>query len=827
MTLLIMLCGTLWMQSLTEPANRSWENMARPWMTRAEQDLYDRLDQREKIRFQGYFVARRAEKPDDWLATGLYLPSFFAPEPHGDVRDQIAYHLGYPKEIEWQPTNPRLPRVWKYPQYSFYFLPAGSGNVRLTGESDELWDNLKGAMVKQPALRYDFRDNSFGRTRLPEDLAFIDSEVLQSWSQPNPSGNTYNFTIKVPAEMKAYAREGTHLGRRHLEMLVYLKNDPEQPREALDAELIRHAATWSRLTEDDELHFEVNLPPGYYHAEMLVYNGFMAKGIRAEYALASLPREAKRIGTPIMSQQWRPAGIEAAEAGIIDCGGDRYQPARAYDPARAGRVLVQQLGETRPQVLLENQQGAGQALQFLFSADGWAVFDLPAQSDPAFRLIALGPENNGTMPFSVGGTNFAAADAASKPAFKQAGQDYLQLERLEFNAPGNLQFLFVNDTPYLASRNGSFTWSPLDWGRNARLRLAFEENGRRRSAAYELKRAGIFTQVRVGQKSLVVGTRVPDGKIEGVDIEVFVEGAKIPPTKATPFTSLPKMWGIVVNDPLLKSPAWNSIRQALLVWLQKNTQATDMIYVVQISHRPELLVAPTTRKSLIQACLLALEPSSPRANFFTVRYLMDALTHMKQHGSLPHQALILTHQLTDEVSQLEDLLPLLRKTGLQVYNLEFPFEFVPESTLPTKPDPGDSLAQMKVREEADQRERLAIRDNFQEDRNVTAGFRVPLGARKAKRMAEEERIKIEAFRASFSKQLASMTAGLAHVSGSGETSQSLHRFLDQITQWQRSLVHLELPLPYVAEDMIRVQAAAGYAAAWTLVEWTPETAPTP
>ncbi len=821
MTFLLMLCGTIWMQTLTEPANRSWESMARPWMTRAEQELYDRLDQREKIRFEGTFVARRAEKPDQWSATGLYLPSFFAPEPHGDVRDQIAYHLGYPKQIDWQPQNPRLPRVWKYPQYSFYFLPTSGGNVRLTAESDDLWDNLKGAMVKHPALRYDFRDNSFGRTRLPEDLGWVETDVLQHWSLPNPSGATLNVTVKVPDEIKEYVRDSTRIGRQHLEMLVYLKNDSDQAREALDAELVRHSSTWSRLIEDNELHFEVNVPPGYFSAELLIYNGFMAKGMRAELTFAALPRETARIGTPIISQQWRPAGIEAADAGVIDCGGDRYLPSRRFVAGTPARVLVRQDGETRPQVLLQNRQGGSQALQFLFTADGWAVFDLPAGSEPDARLIALGPEHNGVMPFSVGGVPFAAPDAKRQPPLQQAGRDYLQRERVTFGAVGNLQLLFVNDTPYLASRNGSFAWTPLDWGEKATLRYEFQHEGAWRGAAYEVTRGGIFAQVSVSQKSLVVGTRVPDGKIEGVDVEVFVEGAKIPPTKATPFTSLPKMWGIVVNDPLLKSPAWNSIRQALLDWLQKNTRANDMIYVVQISHRPELLVAPTTRKSLIQACLLALEPSSPRANYFTVRYLVDALTHMKEHGSLPHQSLILTHQLTDEVSQLEDLLPLLRKTGLQVYNLEFPFEFVPETEIPTKPDPDDGLRQMAVREEAEQRERLGFRDNFQEKRNVTGGFRVPLGGRKAKRQAEDERIKTEAFRASFSKQLASMTAGLAHVSGAGETSQSLHRFLDQLTLWQRSLVHLELPLPYVAEDMIRVQAAAGYAAAWTLVDWKP------
>ena len=253
MTLFLLMCGTLWFQSVTEPANRSWESMARPWMTRAEANLYDRLDQREKIRFQGFFVARRSEKPDQWSATGLYLPSFFAPEPHGDVRDQIAYHLGYPDQIDWQPQNPRLPLAWKYPQYSFFFLPSSGGNVRLTSESAELWDNLKGAMIKHPALRYDFRDNSFGRTRLPEDLEWIDTEVVHRWSTPNPSGNTYHLTVRVPTKMKEYLRESTRLERQHLEMLVFLKTDADQARESLDAKHIRHASTWSQMLEDDVL----------------------------------------------------------------------------------------------------------------------------------------------------------------------------------------------------------------------------------------------------------------------------------------------------------------------------------------------------------------------------------------------------------------------------------------------------------------------------------------------------------------------------------------------------------------------------------------------
>ncbi|CAM2066256.1 hypothetical protein SCOR_12820 [Sulfidibacter corallicola] len=821
MPLCMLLVSALFLQDFTSTNSKSWEAMARPWMTEAELNLYESLSEREKTRFQGFFVARRLDNPNDWPATGLYLPSFFAPEPYGDVRDQIAHLLGHPVETEWQPQNPVLPRTWKFPQYSFSFLPAGNGKVRLATDSLQLWDSLKDGMILNRALRYDFRDNSFGRTRLPEDLEWTDTRLLYRWLEPNPSGGTLRLAVAVPESMKAYIRSGNHRPRQHLELLAFLKSDVDQPRESLPSSLVRHASAWSHLTDEDEIYFEIALPPGYFHAEFLIYNGFLEQGLRTETPVAIVPPGLPRIGEPVISHRWQPAGIQEVGAQQIDCGGDRYQPALKYDRTQPARVLVRVDGDERPQLFLQTAKDRPMGLQFLFTADGVAVFDLPAQKAP-FRLIALGAETpDGQLALSVKGEDIDIAKPSQVPAFAQKSEDYVSVDKLNFGARGNLQLLFVNDQAFLASRTGLFKWPPLDWGREATLRYEFGDGEGWFATEYTTRRTPVFEQLRVKPKYLVAGTRVPDGTIEPVDFEIFVEGAKIPAAKKTPFTRIPKLWGIVVNDPLLKSPAWNNIRQALMAWLKKNTQPQDQIYVVQISHRPELLVAPTTRKVLIQACLDALEPSSPRANYFTVRYLVDALTHMKQHTTLPHQAILLTHQLTDEVSQMEDLLPLLRRTGLQIYNLEFPFEFNPDTEIPAKPDADDALANMAAQAKYEEKMLLGVRDNFQEKSVTQAGFKIPLSGRKKEKMAEQERIKEEAFRASFSTQLASMTAGLAHVTGAGETSQSLHRFLDQLTQWQRTLVHMELPLPYVDESMIRVQAKPGYSVAWTLVEWSP------
>ena len=80
----------------------------------------------------------------------------------------------------------------------------------------------------------------------------------------------------------------------------------------------------------------------------------MAKGIRAEMTVASLPREMPRLGSPIVTQSWQPAGIEAVDAGVIDCGGDRYEPSLRYIHGKPGRVLVPQNREKHPQVLLQH-----------------------------------------------------------------------------------------------------------------------------------------------------------------------------------------------------------------------------------------------------------------------------------------------------------------------------------------------------------------------------------------------------------------------------------------------------------------------------------------
>ena len=205
----------------------------------------------------------------------------------------------------------------------------------------------------------------------------------------------------------------------------------------------------------------------------------------------------------------------------------------------------------------------------------------------------------------------------------------------------------------------------------------------------------------------------------------------------------------MVNDAILESQAWLEIRRVLMSWLKNHTSERDQIYVVHISNRPELVVPPTQNKVMVQAGIESLTPKAELENYFTVRYLIDGLTHLPEHQTLPHQVLLITDQLSNELKQLEDLLSTLRRTGLQIYNLEFPYEFTPESEQRFQETRSDPTLAMKVQEDRDQWMRSATRDNFQEERNVQSGFSIPIGGKSQERDAERERILNEAFHEAF------------------------------------------------------------------------------
>jgi len=302
----------------------------------------------------------------------------------------------------------------------------------------------------------------------------------------------------------------------------------------------------------------------------------------------------------------------------------------------------------------------------------------------------------------------------------------------------------------------------------------------------------------------------------------MLDGKPAQIVKQTALANQAKLWGLVVNDALLKSPTWPLVRETLTTWLKGNTGDNDLIYVVHISDRPKLIQEPTVYKAQVLAALNALIPATRNENYFTVQYLVDALTHLPEHQARPHQVLLMTNKLTGEVDQMQALIPVLRQTGLQVYNLSFPFDFQTQSEGKVANIEPDALTIMDERERQDQMERIATRDNFQEERNVTTSLgSIKFGKKKLREKAKEERLRNEAVEESFNEQLGALTAGLSHRSGPGETMISLSRFFEELTQWQHVLQHLELSEQQLNEDRLSIQAPDGYMANWTLVEWSP------
>ena len=808
-------------QDLTLDRSESWENLARPWMTAAETALFDRLDAREQKEFRGYFVARRQENPSLWPESGNYLPPFFCAKPHGDIRDQIAFLLGEPETAQPHPLNPELPRSWRYGELELSFEPKGA-NVKLSTQGRTQWDALMQKMIKHPEIRYDFRVKSFGRTRLPEGLLWSESTVENHWVTPEADGGNLQVTIAIPASFKDYLRETKANPVQHMELLLLLRR--EDGRGGLQQEeRLRHASQRLNLLEADFFNFDSYLPAGFFQVEFLIYSGFLDRGIKAREKVLVRPPELARIGDPVICQDWEKAAIAMPDEWVFPVGDYFYKPSPHYNPEKLGLVLVQStFKNTRAMLQTEGEQPRD--LTLLRNQDGWFVFTLPPQATP-FRLLALGaPEGENILALSGTGPLFGQP-ADQGLTFKQKNApNYLNLEVLDIDSTDGPTLLFVNGRPLSASRVGRFPWPSMDWGRRAELRFEYERGGQWRASRFELPRSEVFEEIRVKPKYLVAAAQNLEGLVESVDFQISMEGRPMEVLKKTTLSPVPKLWGVVVNDPLLKSASWPLIRHALAAWLTQNTHDRDMVYIVHNSHRPQLMLAPTTYKPLVNATLHALQPQTSDEHYFTLKYLIDALTHLKQHQTRPHQVLLLTDQLTDEVQQMENLIPVFRQTGLQMYNLEFPFEFIPGTEAKLAGEKVDPLVTMAIREETDQRDRLGTRDSFQEARNVTTplySFRFG-GKKKKDQERKREQLRAEAFHGAFNQQLATLTAGLAHTSAPGQTVQSLHQFFDKLSLWQEHLVHLELPVLNLKEGGLSVRGPEGYSTSWTLVEWRPE-----
>lgn len=807
-----------------------WEHQASLWMTQAESDIYESLEPSDQEKFKGFFVARRIKHPEKWPETGLQLPHFFVPEKFGDIRDALSFALGSPKEISASPHHQGTPAAWVYQDKRFDFKPLGKNKVQLAASSLPAWEHVKKDQILHPNLRYDFRTLTIGRNRLPAELKWQKTSLSGSWRIPRDNATHWRVELEIPQAFleqfkpKTMGKMQSAIGKQQtMELLVFLKTQNDQPLDQVEPFYIRHDSKRVDFSSTKTLIFETILPPGRYHAELLAYSGFLPWGLRTQTTITTLPSDIPRIGDPIVCPTWQPAELQVTNTDDILAGNILYKttPTNTQAPTRV--LVATSIPDT--QLKLHRGNSVPVNLKKLSQDDTWAVFESP-QLTPTDSLIALGftPKSPLVAMSSFGPR--PGSKTSAPPVFQQNGsQNYLQLESLDFAPTAELHHLFVNNEAFLASKTGSFPWPALNWDRTAKLRLEYFAENQWQFADFTVSRRNLFQEIQVRPKFLVAGFRDLQGKPSQVPFSVEVEGIPIPPRKTTAFTQVPKLWGIVVSDPLLRSQAWTEIRDSISQWLRENTGENDYIYIVHIATRPQLVLEPTPFKTTVLATLKSLHSKVELENYFTVRYLFQGLTQLPQHQTMPHQVLLLTHQLTEEVSQMETLLPLLRDTGLQLYNLEFPFEFQAESSERIASAKEDPLEGMKAREEDEQRRYGTLRDNIQESRNVKAGWSFVFRTKGQKRDAKEEAIRREAFQRAFNQQLASLTAGMALQSGAGETNQSLFQFLESLSNWQKNLVHISLPLPIVSSEMIQVKPKQGHVASWTLVEWTPQGKP--
>ncbi len=806
-------------QDLNLDLSKTWEASAMEWMTREELALYEASTPRQRELFRGFFVSRRLDHPDHWPGSGLYLPCFYHQRVHGDIRDRIQYALGAPLETQPRMDNPALPRVWRYPDGDFYFEADGFKKVKLAARSLEQWETVLESRIKHPEPRYDLEVNSFGRTRLPEDLEWVPSRVASRRLLPEKRGARLQLSISIPEAFQSYLQEDRSGPVQNMEALILLHPPGGRSPDLLSRSgRFRHATQRLNLVESSHMHLEFQMPPGHFDAEILVYSGFLKKGLRTTMTLTILPPEIPRIGDPILCQEWRDAPITAQPRPAIIIGDTLYKPIESPVSGKPARVLIRaDFQDCR--AWSQTGKSAPVSLKQIRGEHGWFIFELPNPT-PSTTVLATAGEPGGSILALSAYPGPFAADSRSNLRLKQASdENYLSLERLNVAPAIDFTALFVNGAPLAASRDGEFPWPTLNWGRTAELRFMHPGDTGWAEASFQLTRNEVFEALVVKPKYIVAATQDLEGKPARVRLKVSVADTPVPVSKEAPVADTPKLWGIVVNDPLLKSSSWLAIRQALTQWLRKETQPEDLIYVVHLGHRPELVLEPTPYKMLALSALRSLSPKTQDENYFTVQYLIDALTHLELHQTRPHQVLLLTHQLTDEVSQMENLIPQLRPTGLQIYNLEFPFEFVPESESKVADLEPDPLVTMAVKEEEYQRDRMVIKDNFQEQRNVTAGYSLVWNTKRNQKRRRDEAARVAAFHEAFNGQLASLTAGLAHSSGFGETTHGLHQFLEKLSKWQRVLVHLELPLPVNDDQLIKVESPEGYSVSWTVVEW--------
>lgn len=815
----MLICFMLLMfQDFEQSFSLDWDAMARPWMTSEELRLYDQLSPSEQQLFQGTFVARRSENPKSWPVSGLFLPAFRAEAKHGDVRDHILYVLGEPRSTKSQVTQPKLPWEWTFDEGTFVFEVADRQHVRLSRQSRALWDRVKASMIRHPELRYDFQVANIGRTRLPEDVAFEAVKVANSWLLPAVDGARLRLHVPIPETYKAFVRASKKSSVQQMELLVKLRRADDVTSPEVGSR-VRHGSQLLNLLTEDFMTFEVFLPEGFYEAELQIYSGQLKQGLSSNVSLFVRPDNFPQISDPLISQDWTNAGIERFSKALMVVGGTFFRTSPMYQQSTPGRVLVQSSFQDT-QVRLFGSNGVS-SLEKMAVVDDWHIFNLPPQKDD-FRLVSLGfPAKGDRVAMGSWGTK-ELSSGQRVPAFDEQGQrNYLALESLNFRS-GALTFLYLNDRPYLASRNGAFPWVGVDWGKTANLRFEYTENDKWHAVAHRLKRRGVFEQIEVKPQYVVAGTRRVDGFVAPASVDVQVVGQPVKVATRTPFKALPKVWGLVINDPLLKSEPWARTRDLIKGFFREELKDEDHVYLVHAAERPELVVAPTQNKAVFLAALEGLAPKTRNENYFRVRFLLDALSQMEIHNSGPHQVLMMTNRLTSEISQMEELIPILRGTGLQLYNFEFPFAERTDTQERVSEPEKEALDRMAELQAQRKRDRQGFSDHFlhDDDGSVAVG-RIKFGKKKAGKRQKEDRVREEAFVEAFNRQMSTLTAGMYGTASVGDPERRLSAFLGELKAWQESLVHLTLTAPFLDEDMLKVSAEEGYQVYWTLVGWQP------
>lgn len=781
---------------------QAWDDLARPWMTDAESSLFDALSDHERLKFRGTFVARRQERPQLWSEQGLFLPSFFCERRFNDVRDFIAYALGEPKQVVVNPTNPSVPSEWHFADYDFHFVPIARKRVTLTERGVQEWNRLKQRLILHPEILYSFAATPFGRTRLPDNITWFETQIVSYYLDPDPRGELLRVVVALSPSFQEALRSKGSDDEHVLELLIELDRGTGEPE-------LRHDASLVRVLSDRVAVFEAHLPSGHFDAKFSIYSGFLPVGLTANTSLFVPPSEFPRISSPIIAQQWAQEGLIQPGKNELIIGGFRYRWDQPYDPSQRAMVLVHAT-ELPAEVLIMRGKNQISPLEYINREGSWYLFELPPQPEP-FRLIARTvADDQGLMGFRTFPPEWHHQEASMTAEFTPETDNYLELESLSFGFKSDPVYVTVANHPYLAVKGQSVPWLPFDWGVAAKVVVAGQVEGFWQQQQTVLRRSDVFTEISVRNQHLVVGARSIAGDVLSAPLPK-VAGKQLKGLQQTPVKQLNQVWGLVFKDQVLESDFWPFVREELVRWLRENLKPDDLVYIVQISDRPMMVLPPTNRRAELAATLRSLQPSSTRQTSIDLRYLIDAITHLEYHTTRPHQVVLMTPAISDDIAHPETFLLELRQAGLQIYNLEF--------LDPRSPTTSPKIADYAMKMDEMEPETGAFRDNFSEERNTKAGFRIPLGEGKRQKARQQQAVKEEAAREAFSRQVELRTAGLSMSSQQGQERRVLTEFMRQMTQWYGALTYVELPVNASIDD-VQFDQLSDVDVYWTTVDWS-------